>query len=471
MDRHRSETDGLGDGVHDLLAVLGLDDGTEGDTLHLPSHRRAADTMAAEAPDGPLQLVILGGSYAGLSTAHYLLRHAVPALAKAHPSSPKTYEVVLVSPSETVLCRPACPRALLSDKFFDQDKLFTDIPAQFTQYPAGSFRFVHGTVTALDHVARTVTVCGSGTGTEVGDEETIGPYHALVLATGASTPSPLLGITRDDVFLRRQWAAFRAALPGAKTIVIAGGGPAGVETAGELGEFLNGRPGWFSTPRPSVRIVLVTSGERLLPALRASLAVEAERLLKALGVDVLKATRVMSVSPAAAGTSDVAAKAVVSLDQEPNTIEADLYIPATGTTPNSSFVDASLLAPDGRVQVDPRTLRVSAPAVGARVYAVGDVSTYGRPAIHLAFNAIPVLGANIKRDLFLAAGLEPPGPERVYEEDKTETQLVPIGTAKGVGAAMGWRVPSWLVWAIKGRDYWLWTTGSLWSGKQWAKEA
>ena len=38
-------------------------------------------------------------------------------------------------------------------------------------------------------------------------------------------------------------------------------------------------------------------------------------------------------------------------------------------------------------------------------------------------------------------------------------------------AAMGWRIPSFLVWLIKGRDYWLWTTGDLWSGKQCAKES
>ena len=48
-------------------------------------------------------------------------------------------------------------------------------------------------------------------------------------------------------------------------------------------------------------------------------------------------------------------------------------------------------------------------------------------------------------------------------------QLVPIGKGKGVGAAMGYQIPSLLVAAIKGRDYWLWTTGKLWDGRHWAK--
>ena len=58
-----------------------------------------------------------------------------------------------------------------------------------------------------------------------------------------------------------------------------------------------------------------------------------------------------------------------------------------------------------------------------------------------------------------------------FVDDTREMQLVPIGRSKGVGAAMGYRVPSIMVWAIKGRDYWLWTTGKLWDGRQWAKES
>ena len=61
--------------------------------------------------------------------------------------------------------------------------------------------------------------------------------------------------------------------------------------------------------------------------------------------------------------------------------------------------------------------------------------------------------------------------DRLFREDMRETQMVPIGKSKGVGAAMGYALPSFMIWLIKGRDYWLWTTGRLWSGKQWAKES
>jgi NADH dehydrogenase FAD-containing subunit len=414
------------------------------------------------------QIVILGGSYSGVSTAHNVLKHVLPSL----PDS-SAYQVVLISASSQSMCRPACPRALISDDYFNQDKLFVSIPKQFEQYKS-NFRFINGTVTELQHEQRTVTVSVAGASEQLS-------YYALVIATGASTVSPLFGFNRDEAFLRASWTAFRAALPTAKSIVIAGGGPTGVETAGELGEHLNGRAGWFtsSLANPKVAITLVSAGDNLLPSLRPALAQKAEGYLAKVGVTVVKNARVKNVSPQGStdqeggtsggpGIDDVAAKATLSLDNG-STINADLYIPAFGTRPNTSFIKASsLLASDGRVNTNESTLRVD--AAGPRVYAVGDVGSYAKPAIHQILAAIPVVTANIKRDLLTDAGKTPAGEDRVFKEDTRETQMVPIGKSKGVGAAMGYKLPSFMVWLIKGRDYWLWTTGNLWSGKQWAKE-
>jgi NADPH-dependent 2,4-dienoyl-CoA reductase/sulfur reductase-like enzyme len=186
-------------------------------------------------------------------------------------------------------------------------------------------------------------------------------------------------------------------------------------------------------------------------------------------VTVIKNTRVAGVLPEGAGTESVGSKATVTLE-DGTKLEADLYIPAIGTQPNTSFVDKSLLTADGRVETNAATLRVD--KAGPRIYAIGDAASYSRPAIHLTLAAVPVLAANIKRDLLLDAGTAETavGDDRVYVEDKRETHLVPIGTSKGVGAAMGYEFPSFMIWLIKGRDYWLWTVGSLWSGKEWNKE-
>ena len=427
------------------------------------------------------KIVVLGGSYGGLSTAHYLLKHALPQIPDG-----VYHQVIVVSASSQAMCRPACPRALISDDMFPQEKLFVNIPEAFEQYPKESFRFIHGTATELDHTNRTVSVNLATGGTEKIE------FHALVVATGASTPSPLLGLNQNEHFLRASWTTFRKALPAAKTIVIAGGGPAGIETAGELGEHLNGHAGWFSPKltNPKVSITVITADSKILPALRPAIATKAEQYLAKVGVTIIKNSRVKTVSPEGAGTSDVTASAIVTLDNG-NTLDADLYIPAVGTKPNTHFIHTSLLTPNQRLSTNASTLRVD--AAGPRIYAIGDVASHARPAIHLILDAIPILCANIKRDLMLSAsasasashhddndngkdasnntdvGLIGNG-DRIFKEDKRETQLVPIGRSKGVGAVMGWRVPSLLVWAIKGRDYWLWTTGGLWSGRQWAKE-
>lgn len=407
------------------------------------------------------KIVILGGSYAGISTAHYLLKHVVP-----HLPDKASYQVIIVSTSSSAICRPACPRALISDDMFPQRKLFVDIHKAFEQYANNSFIFIQATATELDHINRTVSIALPS-----GNTDTM-TFHALVVATGASTPSPLLGLNHDAESLRANWTKFREALPSAKNIIIAGGGPAGVETAGELGEFVNGRAGWLSSrsAEPKVTITVVTAGSDILPALRPTIAKKAEEYLAKVGVTVVKNARVKQVAPGGSGIDVVAAKTTVTLENG-QTMEADIYIPVTGTKPNTNFLHRSLLAMDGRVETNPSTLRVD--RAGPRIYAVGDAANYARPAVHQILNAIPVLCTNIKRDLLLVSETDGKyiGEDRLFKEDTRETQLVPIGRSKGVGAAMGYQLPSFFVWLIKGRDYWLWTTENLWNGKQWTKES
>ena len=265
-------------------------------------------------PGSQKNILILGGSYGGISTAHYLLKHAVPLL----PDN-TLYQVIIISASSQAMCRPACPRALISDDMFSQEKLFVNIPSMFEQYPKDSFRFIQGTVAELDHTNRTVSVDSA-----MDKTESIG-FHALIIATGAHTPSPLLGFNRDEEYLRTSWADFRKALPNTKSIVIAGGGPAGIETAGELGEYLNGRAGWFSPKigETKVPITVVTAGSKILPALRPSIAKTAEEYLAKLGVTVIKNARVKTVTPQGAGTKNVASKATLVLE-DGKTLDTDL---------------------------------------------------------------------------------------------------------------------------------------------------
>ncbi|KAK8075320.1 hypothetical protein PG997_009983 [Apiospora hydei] len=381
-------------------------------------------------------IVVLGGSYGGISAAHSILKHTFP-----HLPNKETYQVVMISAASQAMCRPGCPRALISDDLLDQSRFFVDIQPQFEQFPKDSFRFVQGTAVELDHESRTVTYRPAA-----GQPETIS-FYALVIATGSSTPSPMFSFNQDETSLRASWSAFRQALPTTRSIVVAGGGPTAVEVAGELGEFLNGRAGYFSAKleNPKVSITLVTSSTKILPVLRPALAAKAEALLAKLGVTVLKNTRVASVAPEGSGSeADVlATPTTVTLDSG-ETLEADIYIPAFGITYNTGFIRekdrSSSLTPEGRIHTCSATLRVE--KAGPRVYAVGDVASAARPAVHNILAEIPVLSANLKRDLLTDAGVTGAavaGEDRVFKEDTKETQLVPIGQSKGVGAGGGLR--------------------------------
>lgn len=397
-------------------------------------------------------IVILGGSYSGISIAHHVLKHTIASV----PDSER-YQLILISNSSQAMCRPACPRAMIADSMFDQSKLFVDIPDQFQGYSQG-FRFIHGTATDLDVTERTVSVRGHD------DSERSIKFYALVIATGATATSPLHGFQGDASDLRNSWVTFRRALVNAQSIVIAGGGPTGVETAGELGEYLNG---WNRKDR-KVAITLISSG-RILPQLRSALSQAAEAYLKKVGVTILKDMKVQSTVPEHAGITDSELNTSTTITlSDGRTISADIFIPAYGTMPNTRFAPSSILANDGRIKTNARTLRVD--EAGPRVYALGDVSNAARPAVHAVLAQVPVLGKNIKSDFLLdsSAKSQAVPKDAEFEEDVRETQLVPIGKTKGVGAMMGWWIPSFLVWLIKGRDYWLWTTSRIWNGKQWA---
>ncbi|KAF2499440.1 FAD/NAD(P)-binding domain-containing protein [Lophium mytilinum] len=391
-------------------------------------------------------VLVIGGSWAGISTSHYALKHILPTLPK---DDNFTYNVTMVTPSEEFYWRVAGPRACLSGEALPESKYLYPIKKEFAKY-GDSFKFVKGTATALDTAARTVTVSTGGAPESI-------PYYALILAVGTHTPAPFLSLQTDSDAVKTDLDNFRKALPNAKTIVIGGGGPVGVEVAGEIAEYLNGTAGWFAPAKPAhpkAQLTLVCADKKLLPVLREALAKTAEKYLNRVGCDVVYGTRVESTTQTADG------KTTVSLSGG-KTLETDLYIDATGARPNTGFLPKTILNEKGYVDSD-KTLRVT--AAGERVYVLGDCGSYTRGGIIDMWDALPVVVANLKKDL---SGAEVPDKE--YKANLTETQVVPVGKSKGVGAFAGWKLPSMMVVMIKGKDYMANLAPPIVSGKQWDK--
>jgi NADH dehydrogenase FAD-containing subunit len=323
------------------------------------------------------------------------------------------------------------------------EKVLFDIKNGFKKYSPEDFTFIEATATGLNTSARTVSY---RTSKATADESL--RYHALVVATGSKTYFQAFSQSAATQATLDAIKSTNSKVQSAKDIIIVGGGPTSVEFAGEAAEHRNGKPGWFSGAEHNVNITVITATDRLLPQVRPAISKTAEQKLKALNVNVLYNTRVTDAS------EDGHGRTIVTLAKG-DKLETDLYVPAYGVEPNSSWLPTELLDDKKYLITNAATLRVD--AAGPRVYSIGDVASYSPNNIWDVLGSLPVLAVNMKRDLLsYNAKLpdeKPKGSDRLRVEDKKEGMVVPIGSGGGVGVIMGWRVPSWFVAFLKGRDY------------------
>ena len=97
---------------------------------------------------------------------------------------------------------------------------------------------------------------------------------------------------------------------------------------------------------------------------------------------------------------------------------------------------------------DPKSLR--SPVAG--VYAIGDVASYSSGGVIDVMNGIRPLCSSIQIDLSASSQGAAQTKQLVFKPMK-DTQLVPIGPKGGVGAIMGWKIPSLMVWLVKAKTY------------------
>ena len=176
-------------------------------------------------------IVVVGGSFAGVSTAHYLLRHTIPKLEAL--DSKQTYKVTLISTTDRLFFKVGSPRTIASPDLIPIDKVLLPIADAFKSYPQDHFELVIGTATSVDEGAKTLSVKIHGETDGPTKTATI-PYATLVIGTGSRSASPLWHLQDTPEQTSAELKKIHAALqkPGNSSVVIAGGGPAGVETAG-----------------------------------------------------------------------------------------------------------------------------------------------------------------------------------------------------------------------------------------------
>ncbi|CAM5396935.1 FAD-dependent oxidoreductase OS=Streptomyces tendae OX=1932 GN=GUR47_00860 PE=3 SV=1 [Streptomyces tendae] len=203
-------------------------------------------------------------------------------------------------------------------------------------------RFVRGWVTAVDADARTVRI----------DDYQVLPYDTLVYGLGGVADTPAVPGAEDHAYTLNsvqdaELLADRLARLGSGTVVVAGSGLTGIESAAEIAE-----------RHPELNVVLLgrqEPGAAMTPRAKSYLHAALDRL----GVQVRTGVEVVKVLPDAvelAGGESVAADAV-------------LWTSGTRVSPLAA---AAGLAVDerGRILTDTALRSVSHP----EVYAVGDAA-------------------------------------------------------------------------------------------------
>jgi NADH:ubiquinone reductase (H+-translocating) len=242
------------------------------------------------------RIVILGGDFAGVSTAEHLEQLFGP---------DPTVTLTLVSDTNALLFTPMLAEVAASS-----------LEATHISHPLRTAlrrtTVVRGEVAQIDLARRVVLVAGD----ERASAQEIAFDH-LVLALGAV--SNFLGLTNvqqlafdfktltDAIRIRNHVIdmfeqADREPDPTVRrtllTFVIAGGGFAGAELAGGLNDFARGMLAYYPHIMPEeLQIVLVHSRERILPELSLPLAEYARERMAARGVTFKLNTRVADARP------------------------------------------------------------------------------------------------------------------------------------------------------------------------------
>jgi NADH dehydrogenase FAD-containing subunit len=171
----------------------------------------------------------------------------------------------------------------------------------------------------------------------------------------------------------------------AKRVVIVGGGPIGVEMAGEI-----------SSHFPETQITLIESGSRILRGTSESASLHATRLLKKRGIQILTDDKLLNVSPKDSENSLEPKELVTAKGVQ---LSFDLLLWCTGAKPNTDYMQpyfSNALDLHQRICVT-TSLRV----VGEQMlFAVGDINNVNenKMAWHVA-GQVECAEKNIRRVL------------------------------------------------------------------------
>ncbi|KZK87985.1 NADH dehydrogenase-like protein [Pseudovibrio sp. W64] len=274
-------------------------------------------------------VVIYGGGIAGATLATQLSKHA---------------NVKLVSSLDYFEVPMAMPRVAVQPDYVHQAVM------PFHSFLKG-VDFIHGKLERFTgEVGHVIGVDGA---------EHMLEADISILATGSRFPSELIRPTSGST--KERHAAFKSthnAIESAQKILLVGGGPVGVEMAGEITERF-----------PQKSIVLVESSGEVLKGTSRKTANHAVKVLQQRGVTFMLGERVLSPAPSSSQKAE-AGQAKLSSGE---VVDYDLIIWCVGGKPNTDYMQqdlAHLLDTRGYIAVED-TFQMKGQS---NVFVLGDIA-------------------------------------------------------------------------------------------------
>lgn len=374
-----------------------------------------------------IKVVVVGGNIAGINTAKAL--------------ESKGFAVTILEPREFAWISFAAFRASASPDSSWSKRMTVPLDRILKRG-----KVVRGTATGVNPTEKTVSY------TDAQGAEGSLSFDYLVIATGATFATPFQPVSNDKAAAQAGLIALGETIRSAKNVVIVGGGPCGLEFAGEIRDV---------SPNATIRIV--HSGKTLLsgkgnvgviPALSAKL-VERLAIRK---IDLSLNDRLVESTngtphPIMGAAIQVGEKQTVTLSSGKVLSDVDLLVYATGSKPNSGWLRSgplvSAVGDDGTIQIN-RSYAVNG---FPGIFSLGDVASGpdAKAGWHLPSGA-GIIAANIA--ILARTKKDAPVP-KLKEGPKDGYQgilVVPIGKGDGAGLLPFGVVGPYLVKTIKGGD-------------------
>ena len=399
-------------------------------------------TIYRSEPPWPHRVLVLGGGFAGVETARHLEK-----LTRRRDD----IEVWLVSRENFSLFTPLLPE--VCSGMLEARHCVTALRAQLRRPSSWA---VSAEVEKIDLDAHQVTVLGGD-----GDLHRLN-YDSLVIALGGETATfGIRGIDEYAVGMKTLADAFalrnriiemleRADLeddPGERqaqlTFVVGGAGFSGVETAGEIEDFIRRvrRRYYPKIAESEAKGHIVELKDRVLPEMPAEMGEYAAKKLRQRGYEIHLGTPMKEVRETGVMIGD------------------DEFIPSrtviwTGGVQPSPVVRESGIETDkaGRAAVKP-TMETSRPGV----WAIGDCALIPKAEESGAFHA-PTAQNAVREAKRLAKNIVATIDGRTQDVEPFRYRVIgtlaSIGHRTGVGVVFGIRVRGWIAWFMWRGYYW-----------------